>query len=74
MPPRCRYRPQPPTPDPLLTLHDVALRLRCSKRTVQRWVKRGLLPAPFHPSPFKCLWRESDIQKFLDRLGNAATS
>jgi excisionase family DNA binding protein len=66
MPPRARYQPPTPPPDPLLTALEVASRLRCSKRTVQRWVKRGLLPEPIRLSAQKRLWRESDIRKFLD--------
>jgi DNA-binding transcriptional MerR regulator len=64
MPPRSRYQP-PPSRDPLLTSSEVALRLRCSIRTVERYVERGLLPEPIHLSSHKRLWRESDIQKFL---------
>lgn len=66
MPPRARYQPQR-LADPLLTLREVAGRLRCSVRTVQRYVAQGLLPPPIRLTAQKCLWRESDIQKFLDR-------
>ena len=41
---------------------------------IQRYVDRGLLPEPIRLSPQKRLWRESDIQKFLDRLGRGAAS
>jgi len=64
MPPRVRYRP-PSSPDPLLTTNEVAWRLRCSTRTVWRYVAQGLLPQPIRLSPQKCLWRESAIQLFL---------
>ncbi len=74
MPPRSRYQPPAPPPDPLLTTLEVAARLRCSKRTVQRWVKRGLLPMPLRLSPQKRLWRESDIQRFLAGRGGASAS
>jgi predicted DNA-binding transcriptional regulator AlpA len=73
MPPRARYQPPPAPPDPLLTALEVASRLRCSKRTVQRWVKRGLLPEPIHLSPQKRLWRESVIRKFLNGRGDATS-
>jgi predicted DNA-binding transcriptional regulator AlpA len=74
MPPRSRYQPPPRSPDPLLTPGEVASRLRCSVRTLQRYVDQGLLPEPIRLSPQKRLWRESDIQKFLDGLGTAAAS
>jgi predicted DNA-binding transcriptional regulator AlpA len=66
MPPRRRYQPPLPARDPLLTPQDVAARLRCSVRTVERYVARGLLPEPIRLSSQKRLWRESDIQQFLD--------
>lgn len=65
MPPRSRYQPPPPPRDPLLTPGEVAARLRCSIRTVERYVEQGLLPEPIRLSSQKRLWRESDIQKFL---------
>jgi predicted DNA-binding transcriptional regulator AlpA len=66
MPPRARYQPPPPPPDPLLTAQEVASRLRCSRRSLRRYVRQGLLPEPIRLSPSKCLWRASDIQRFLD--------
>jgi predicted DNA-binding transcriptional regulator AlpA len=64
MPPRTRYQPLS-SADPLLTTNEVAWRLRCSTRTVWRYVAQGLLPEPIRLSPQKCLWRESAIQLFL---------
>ena len=68
MPPR--YAPLPPPADPLLTLPEVADLLRCSSRTVQRWVKRGLLPRPLRLSAQKRLWKASVIRQFLDTKGD----
>jgi DNA-binding transcriptional MerR regulator len=65
MPPRTRYHSRR-SRDPLLTPGEVAGRLRCSVRTVERYVEQGLLPEPIRLSPQKRLWRESDIQRFLD--------
>jgi excisionase family DNA binding protein len=50
----------------LLTAQEVADRLRCSVRTVERYVARGWLLPPIRLSSQKRLWRESDIQRFLD--------
>ena len=74
MPPRSRYQPPSTSPDPLLTADEVASRLRCSRRSLRRYVKRGLLPEPIRLSPSKCLWRASDIQRFLDRRALDAAS
>jgi DNA-binding transcriptional MerR regulator len=57
-----------------LTAQEVAARLRCSTRTLDRYVERGLLPEPIRLSAQKRLWRTSDIQKFLDGLAGAAAS
>jgi excisionase family DNA binding protein len=57
-----------------LTALEVAARLRCSKRTVQRWVKRGRLPQPLRLSRQKRFWRESDIRKFLERRADGFPS
>ena len=73
MPARSRYyRPPPPMPDPLLTALEVASALRCSKRTVQRLVVRGILPAPIHLSAQTRLWRTSTIRAFLEARAAAA--
>ena len=74
MPPRARYQPPPPVPDPLLTAHEVTSRLRCSRRSLRRYVAQGLLPRPIRLSANKCLWRQSDIQRFLDRRALDAAS
>ncbi len=74
MPPRSRYQAPPPSADPLLTALEVAARLRCSKRTLERWLKSGLLPRPIRLSPQKRFWRESDIRKFLAGRGDRSAS
>jgi predicted DNA-binding transcriptional regulator AlpA len=66
------YRPAPPMPDPLLTALEVASALRCSKRTVQRLVSRGILAAPLHLSSQKRLWRTSTIRAFVEARSAAA--
>jgi predicted DNA-binding transcriptional regulator AlpA len=72
MPPRARYQP-PPSPDPLLTVYEVAGQLRCSTRTVWRYVAQGLLPEPIRLSPQKCLWRSSDVRKLLEERSGRAS-
>jgi predicted DNA-binding transcriptional regulator AlpA len=69
MPPRARYQPTPPSRDPLLTPHEVACTLRCSIRTLQRYVAKGLLPAPIRITSQKCFWRKSVIRAFLRSRG-----
>ncbi len=65
MPPRARYQPPSPPPDPLLTPQEVASLLRCSIRTLQRYVAQGLLAPPIRFSSQKCFWRKSVIRAFL---------
>jgi predicted DNA-binding transcriptional regulator AlpA len=73
MPPHKRFQPLL-LADPLLTTLEVAARLRCSTRTVWRYVSQGLLPEPIRLSSQKCLWRESDVQKALDDSRDRTTS
>lgn len=73
MPPRKRYQPLL-VADPLLTTLEVAGRLRCSTRTVWRYVAQGLLPEPIRLSSQKRLWRASDVQKVLDGLRGGDTT
>ncbi len=59
-----RTAPQPSTPiSPLLTIADVAERLRVNAKTVRRWIATGELPA------YKVgrQWRvaEEDLSAFL---------
>jgi DNA-binding transcriptional MerR regulator len=65
MPPRARYQPPSPSRDPLLTPQEVACLLRCSIRTLQRYVAQGLLPPPIRFTSQKCFWRKSVIRAFL---------
>ena len=66
MPSRTRYKPAPQLPGPLLTTGEVAAMLRCSKRSVERYVEQGTLPEPIRLSPQKHLWRESVIRRFVE--------
>lgn len=72
MPPRAPFRPLPTNADPLLRPDEVARMLRCSRRTLQRWVKRGVLPQPIHLSVQKRLWRQSTIRALVEAREAAA--
>lgn len=56
----------------LLTVYDVAERLRVTPRTVWRWSKTGELPAPlrFGPRGRTVRWKAADIDSFLHRVLN----
>ena len=55
-----------PTAPILLTLQEVAERLRVAPRTVQRMVAAGRLPAPVTISPGRSRWLRSSIDAFLE--------
>jgi predicted DNA-binding transcriptional regulator AlpA len=74
MPPRAKYQPPPPDPDPLLTTADVGRVLHVSKRTVQRWVRRRILPAPMRFSAQKLFWRTSTINRFVEAKRSLAAA
>ena len=52
----------------LLTVRDVARRLRISERTVWRWTALCLLPPPVHPHSRSTRWRSVDIERYLEEL------
>jgi prophage regulatory protein len=52
----------------LLTVGDVARRLRISRRTVWRWSAAGRLPAPLRLGPQCTRWRAAEIQRYVDAL------
>lgn len=53
--------------DRLLTVPEVAERLRVSAYTVREWLKAGRLPG-YRPGGTKAGWRvkESDVSRFLE--------
>ncbi len=58
---------QPPHPDELLTVAEVAIYLKLSRRTAWRWCKAGQLPAV----KVGHQWRvaRSDLENFVRRRG-----
>ena len=53
----------------LLTVKEVAKRLRVGVRTVWRWVAIGKLPEPMRFTSSTVRWKPEDIQTFLDKAG-----
>ena len=53
--------------DPLLTVPEVAARIKCSRRTVQRLVKRGRIRV-VHPSPGLTRITERELAAYLASL------
>jgi predicted DNA-binding transcriptional regulator AlpA len=72
MPPRAKYQPPPPNPDPLMTIEEVARALRSSKRSIQRWCRRGLFPQPIRFGTQKQFWLQSTVKQVLDERTRAA--
>ncbi len=60
----------PSLPDPmeLLTKEQVAQRLNCSTKTVDRMVKRGHLSKPRHLAPKEPRWFAQDLEVYRYRL------
>jgi excisionase family DNA binding protein len=59
--------PLPPEFDPLLTLAEVARRLRICSRGVWRLVARGELPAPVKVGS-AARWLESEVRMYLEKI------
>jgi prophage regulatory protein len=52
----------------LLTVHELADRLRVSRRTIWRWVAQGRLPVPVRYSRTCVRWKASVVEAYLDQL------
>jgi prophage regulatory protein len=55
----------------LLTLAEVAARLRISKSTVYRLLAENRFPQPRRLSRARVVWAEADIEAWLDGGANA---
>jgi prophage regulatory protein len=52
----------------MLTVNDVARRLKVGVRTVWRWLALGRLPRPLRFSAVCVRWRAVDVERFLEEL------
>lgn len=54
----------------LLTVHEVAERLKITPRTVWRWCRSGDLPAPVRLGKFRRVvrWKSTEIESFLREM------
>lgn len=50
-----------------LTRAEVALNLGIAERTVEKWVRRGILPLPFKATR-AVRWREDEVEAAMERL------
>jgi excisionase family DNA binding protein len=57
-----------PINDTLLTVHEVARKLRVSVRTVWRYEAAGKIPRAVHLGGNTVRWKARDIQDYLDSL------
>jgi prophage regulatory protein len=55
-----------PAGSDLLTVNDVARRLKVGTRTVWRWLALGHLPRPLRFSAVCVRWRLADIDRFIE--------
>jgi len=55
-----------PAGSDLLTVNDVARRLKVGTRTVWRWLALGQLPQPLRFSAVCVRWRLADIDRFIE--------
>ncbi|HEX5270542.1 MAG TPA: MerR family DNA-binding transcriptional regulator [Gemmataceae bacterium] len=69
--PTLKSQPPPPA-DRLLNMGEVARALRVSTRTLRRYMRRGLVPAPLRFSGQKFFWRESAVKHLLAEREAAA--
>ena len=55
--------------DKLLRLPQVAERLGVSKSTVWLYARNGTLPKPLKLSPRVTVWKASDVQTLIEKMG-----
>jgi hypothetical protein len=60
-------------PPPYQDIATLTANLSISPRTVEVWVKRGLLPPPVTRGT-KRLWKWSQVEQYLDGAGNSGTA
>lgn len=54
-----------------LRVNDVMQRTRLARSTIWLWVKQGKLPAPIKLSDRVTVWRESELNAWMDNQGVA---
>ena len=62
-----------PDPDQRMSYADVAVKAGVSKSTVQRAVYSGDLPKPDRLSARRVVFRQADVERWLDALGRGKT-
>jgi len=53
----------------LLRLPAVLERVQTSRSTLWRWVAEGAFPKPYKLGPQTTVWKESEIDSYIERLG-----
>lgn len=59
------------TNNTFLRINDVMQRTALARSTVWLWVKQGKLPAPIKLSERVTVWRESDLNDWMNEQGVA---
>lgn len=57
--------PTATTPRPMIDVHEVAGMIPCSTRTIQRWAKEGLIPAPANIGGL-VRWPRTTIERWIE--------
>lgn len=53
----------------LLRIKSVSAKTEIGKSTIWLWLSQGKFPEPIKLSPRITVWRESDIDKWIERRG-----
>ena len=59
--------PAPLSPDPILSPKRVAEKLGCSRESLYRWIKAGILPRPIRIGHLSTGWKTSTIEAWLSQ-------
>ena len=58
----------------MLKIEEMAEKFNCSKQSIRRWHRAGIIPAPIRCGRRAIRWRESDVVKFLNQQSSNSKS
>ena len=58
----------------MLTIEEMAEKFKCSKQSIRRWHRAGIIPAPIRCGRRAIRWRESEVVKYLDQHSSYSKS
>ena len=58
----------------MLTIGEMAETSNCTRQSIRRWHRAGIIPAPIRCGRRAVRWRASEVVKFLDQHSSSSKS